>query len=102
MTRVAPVSNKRNWKYIAEFGQLTIYFAENPAHKLDYVYSSISIKNSQIFDFSDETFPGILYNNITFSPRCFEPRLYLNFKPPFVFTIDPYWPTFKVYEQGKY
>ena len=53
MTRVPAVSNKRKWKYIAEFGQLTIYFAENPAHKLDYVYSSLSIKNTKIFDFSD-------------------------------------------------
>ena len=26
----------------------------------------------------------------------------MNFKPPFVFQIDPYWPTFKIIEQGGY
>ena len=44
----------------------------------------------------------MLFNNITYSPRCFEPRKYLGFKPPYVFEIDPYWPTVNVYEQGKY
>lgn len=81
---------------------MTIYYADNPEFKTDYVYSSINIRDTQIFDFADETFPGTLYNNITFPPRCFGPRIYINFKPPYTFVVDPYWPIFHLYEQGGY
>ena len=101
-TRINPVANERRWKFIAEFGQLTIYYGDNPALKHDYVFSFISIKNSRIYDFSDRSFPASIFNNITFAPRCAEPRIYLEFKPPFVFTIDPYWPVVTLYEQGGY
>ena len=96
------MSNKRNWRFSARFGQLTIAFADNPSMRLDYVYSSVMIRDLQIFDFTDSTFPGAIYNNITFHPRCLGPRAYLNFKPPYVFAIDPYWPIVHIYEQGRY
>lgn len=60
------------------------------------------MNNSQIYDFNNDFFPQAIFPNITYTPRCLEPRLYLNFKPPFVFVADPYWPIFRLYEQGRY
>ena len=100
--RFSAFSNLHNWKYIAEIGQLTIYYAPNPAYQINYVYSSIVIRDSRIYDFDNKTFPGILFTNITFEPRCFEPKHYIDFKPPYVFVADPYWPSVSVFDQGGY
>ena len=69
---------------------------------MDYVYSAISIRDSRIYDFSNKTFPATIFNNITFQPRCAEPKIYLDFKAPFVFVADPYWPIVSVFDQGGY
>lgn len=100
--RFDAIENERRWKFIAEYGQLTVYFAENPAIEMNYVYSSFTIRDSRIYDFDNQTLPGTLFTNITLEPRCAEPKIYLDFKPPFVFVADPYWPIVTVYEQGGY
>ena len=81
---------------------MTISFSENPEFKTDYVYSTLVIRDSQILDFNGRTFPGAIFNNITYHPRCFGPRIYINYKPPFTFVADEYWPIFHLYEQGRY
>jgi hypothetical protein len=98
----AAIENERRWKFIAEFGQLTVYYGENPAIKFDHVYSSLTIRDSRIYDFDNQTLPGTLFTNITLEPRCADPKIYLEFKPPYVFVADPYWPIVTVYEQGGY
>lgn len=66
------------------------------------MYSALTIRDSRIYDFDNQTFPGTLFTNITFEPRCSDPQIYLDFKPPYVFVADPYWPIVTVYEQGGY
>lgn len=34
--------------------------------KIDYVFSAFNIKNSRIYDFNDQTFPGSIFTNISF------------------------------------
>ena len=79
-----------------------MYYGGNPAWKIDYVYSQFNISGSQIVTFNGESFPGTLLTNVTFEPRCSEPKHYLDFKAPYVFVADPFWPTVSVYEQGGY
>ncbi len=67
-----------------------------------YVYSGLRINNSQLIDMSPATFPASIWDKITYQPRCFEPRMYLNYKAPFIIMADPYWPKITVMEQGGY
>lgn len=96
------LTNIRNWQFSAGAGELTISQADNNGIFISYTYASFNINNSQIEDFNGNTFPAAIFPNITYQPRCFEPRLYLDFKPPFVFVADPNWPVFTLYEQGRY
>ena len=102
MTMFNSVTNERNWEFNAGGGQLSITQVENNGITIGYSYAAFTLNNSQILDFNGRTFPASILPNITFQPRCAEPRLYLGFKPPFVFVADPYWPKFTVYEQGRY
>jgi hypothetical protein len=96
------IVNERNWMFSAQAGQLSISQSDNNAITVSYSYSTFTINNSQIVDFNGNTFPAAIFPNVTFQPRCQEPRLYLNFKPPFLFVANPYWPVFTLYEQGRY
>lgn len=96
------LTNIRNWQFSAMAGELSISQADNNGIYVSYTFAKFTIKNSQIIDFNDNTFPAAIFPNITYQPRCFEPRLYLNFKPPFVFVADPNWPVFTLYDQGRY
>lgn len=96
------ITNTRNWQFTAGAGEMGISQADNNGITITYSYASFSINNSQIVDFNGKTFPAAIFPNITYQPRCFEPRLYLDFKPPFLFVADPYWPVFTLYEQGRY
>ena len=102
VTSFPEVNNLRNWQYFTSFGQLDILNLDNPGIKVSYSYSALTIKNSQILDFNGDFFPTTIFPNITFPPRCLEPRLYLDFKPPYVLVLDPFWPIATVYEQGRY
>lgn len=102
-TNFPSVKNLRGWTYsVPGSGQASIYLTSNPQIGVDYFYNQFKLNNSQILDFNQNSFPGVIFPNITYNPRCLEPRLYLNFKPPFVFAADPYWPILTVYEQGRY
>ncbi len=96
------ITNRNDWRFTVAFGELAIFKAQNPEISLDFSFSRIFIENSQILDFNGDSFPGAIFPDIKFPPRCSEPRIYLDFKPPFVFTADPYWPTFTAYDQGGY
>lgn len=96
------IQNLRGWSYSASFGQLNINNNGNAGLGISYTYARFTMNNSNILDFNGRAFPAAIFPNITFAPRCFEPRLYLDFKPPYVFSADPYWPTFTLYEQGRY
>lgn len=96
------LTNERGWNFTAQFGQLTIYYAAEPSRKIDYIYAQFEIRDSNIYDFNNRLFPATLFQNITYPPRCSEPRKYLDFQAPFVFVADPYWPIVSVYEQGGY
>lgn len=87
---------------MAQFGQLDVYFDQNPDKAASYVYSRFKFNNSQIEDFNSKTFPSAIFSNITFEPRCFQPRIYLNFKAPYIIMADPYFPKVTVMEQGGY
>lgn len=97
-----PFVNKRDWEFFAGFGQLDIRMFSNPGIAISYTYARFLLNNSLILDFNGDTFPKAIFPNITFQPRCQGPRIYLNYKPPFVFHADPYWPIFTLYEQGRY
>lgn len=96
------VTNLRNWDFTAAAAQLTISQTDNNGISISYAYQGFTMNNSQINDFNGNTFPAAIFPNITYTPRCLEPRHYLDFKPPYVFSIDPYWPIFRLYEQGRY
>jgi hypothetical protein len=96
------LTNLRNWQFSAAAGELRISLAENDGISVSYPYAGFIMNGSRIVDFIGRTFPAAIFPNITYQPRCFEPRLYLDFKPPFVFVADPYWPKFTLYEQGRY
>jgi len=96
------LTNLRNWQFSAALGELRISLAENNGISVSYSYAGFLMNGSRIMDFTGRTFPAAIFPNITYQPRCFEPRLYLDFKPPFVFVADPYWPKFTLYEQGRY
>jgi hypothetical protein len=81
-------------------GLLTI--GRSGSGSVNYQYITFLVNNSQITDINSKTFPSAIFTNISFTPRCVEPRLYLDFKPPFLFVADPYWPVFTLYEQGRY
>jgi hypothetical protein len=66
------------------------------------VYSAFNVINSRIYDFDNKTFPGTLFTNIPLQPRCQEPQIFLDFKPPYLLRADPYWPIVTMYEQGGY
>lgn len=97
MSMFSPLNNLRNWQFNALAGQLDISQYNNNGIFVSYSYASFIINNSIITDFNGQTFPAAIFPNITFSPRCLEPRLYLDYKPPFVFVADPYWPVFTLY-----
>lgn len=96
------LTNNRNWTFNAQYGQLTIANGGNAGLSESYTYARFNMNNSNILDFNGISFPGAIFPNITFAPRCLEPRTYLNFKPAYVFVADPYWPIFTLYEQGRY
>jgi len=96
------LNNQRDWQFLASFGQLDIMQFSNNGISTSYSYARFILNNSQIVDFNGNTFPSAIFPNISFKPRCVEPRLYLDFKPPFVFVADPNWPIFTLYEQGRY
>jgi len=97
-----PLVNDNGWGYMAQFGQLDLYFDEDPDKSSSYVYSRFKFNNSQIQDFNSDTFPAAIFSNITFEPRCFEPRVYINFKAPYIIMADRYFPKLTVMEQGGY
>ena len=102
VTRFGPISNKNRWDFECSFGQFDVYQRDNPGLGVSYSFSAFTLNNSWIYDFPGNTFPGAIFPNITYTPRCLEPRLYINFKPPYVLVMDEYWPIASVYEQGRY
>lgn len=79
-----------------------MYDGNDPSRIKNYVYSRFKFNNSQIQDFNSDTFPAAIFPDIKYPPRCFEPRIYINFKAPFLLYADPYWPRVVVMEQGGY
>lgn len=63
--------NDNGWGFMAQFGQLDVYYDEDPYKSISYVYSRFKLNNSQIQDFNSQTFPSAIFSNITFEPRCF-------------------------------
>jgi hypothetical protein len=94
--------NDRKWRFSAQFGQLTISHEDDPSISIVYIYSTVTVRDSRIYDFRNVSFPGVLFNNISFEPRCSDPQSYIDFKPPYVFVANQYWPSVTVYEQGGY
>lgn len=97
-----PLTNTRGWVFNAQFGQLDIYYAADPGQIISYVYSTFKFNNSEIQDFNGRSFPAAIFSNISYLPRCFQPRTYLDFKPPFIIYADPNWPRLAVIQQGGY
>jgi hypothetical protein len=102
MTQFGPVTNQNNWEFSTLLGQFDIVQINNPGLTISYSYSAFKLNNSLIYDFPGSTFPATIFPNITFPPRCLEPRLYIDFKTPYVLVLDPFWPMASVYEQGRY
>jgi hypothetical protein len=94
--------NQRDWVFYTNLGQLNIEQYNDAGLSTHYSYSRFTINNSFIGDFLLTPFPGAIFPNITYWPRCLEPRLFIDYKPPYVFVIDPFWPIATVYEQGRY
>lgn len=65
------VNNLNKWQFIASMGQLDISQYDNSGIIISYSYANININNSQINDFNSNTFPGAIFPNISFYPRCY-------------------------------
>lgn len=83
-----PVTNQRNWDFSVYMGQFEISQLDNPGIAVSYSYSSFKLNNSLIYDFPGNTFPLTIFPNITFQPRCLEPRIYMNYKAPYTLVFD--------------
>ena len=102
MTFFPALINARNWQFSASLGQLDISQFDNPGISISYSYANINVNNSLIADFNGNSFPNAIFPNISYNARCYEPRIYIDFKAPFVLVVDPNWPKITAYEQGRY
>lgn len=100
--KFGPIVNDGSWEFATFLGQFEITQINDAGLFVGYSYSSFTLNNSWIYDFPGNTFPATIFPNISFPPRCVEPRLYIDFKPPYVLVLDPFWPIASVYEQGRY
>lgn len=70
LSTLGPINNQRNWTYEIGTGQLDIYNYNDPGLGVHYSYSQFIINNSYIGDFNRAPFPGAIFPNITYQPRC--------------------------------
>ena len=86
--RFGPILNQRNWEFSTFLGQFDIVQFDNPGLSVSYAFSSFKLNNSLIYDFPKNTFPAAIFPNITFTPRCVEPRIFITFKAPYTLVLD--------------
>lgn len=83
-----PIINQKKWEFSTFMGQFEIAQSDNPGLFVAYSFSSFKLNNSLIYDFPGNTFPATIFPNITFTPRCMEPRIYITFKAPYTLVLD--------------
>lgn len=73
----------------------------NTTQTVTYNYSRFSLYPGTFKDSNDSEPPKISFPNVRYEPRCGYLE-YVNFKSPYLFQFDEYWPYFRVSDQTGY
>lgn len=101
LSSLQPITNTGGWKLSASNGRLLMASTVNPNQTVSLDYTSFSIYPIAVQDQYGNEPPLVSFPKLRYEPRCGYLD-YFNFKSPYLFYFDEYWPYFRVSDQSGY
>jgi len=96
-----PMTNQGGWTLSASNGRLILTSSTNSNQSISIVYTAFSIFPVAVQDQNGNIPPDVDFPKLRYQPRCGYLE-YFDFKSPYLFSFDQYWPYFKVTDQSGY